>query len=182
MLNLSISEDKIKSMELFFSETPNLIEKIIKKSLSQTAGEIRKIKKKEVKKKYDIDPKQLNTRNIFIKKKPGEVSLLASKKKRDIEDYYISLRKPSKTTAYIKGAVFKGGGKDIKNMFWAFYKNQTASIGLYKRDKNKKIRKVKSPSIFSLLSSVPTTELENKVQEIFENNLEKIIGEEMEKL
>jgi hypothetical protein len=182
MIDLSISEDNIKKIELFFSEVPGAIQKIIKKSLVQTASEVRKTQKKEVKKKYSIDTKQLNTKNIFIKKKPGEISLLASKKARNIEDYYISLRKPSKTKQYIKGAVFKGSGKDIKNMFWAFYKNKTESIGLYKRDENNKIKKVKSPSIFSLVSSVPTDEIESKIQEIFENNLEKIIEEEMGKL
>ena len=182
MFDLSISEDNIKRIELFFSEVPGAIQKIIKKSLVQTASEVRKTQKKGVIKKYSIDRKKLNTKNIFIQKNPGEVSLFASKKSRDIEDYYISLRKPSRSKSYIKGGVFKGNGKDIKNMFWGFYKNKTSNVGLYKRDENKKIRKVKSPSIYSLLSSIPTTELETNIQGIFTKNLQKFIEEEMNKL
>lgn len=184
MFELEISDKDLKKIETFFSETPKIIQKIIKKSLSRTVSEVNKFTKKGIKNKYQVDNSILSSKNILIKRGNNEVSLLASSSPQNIDDFYVSLRKPKAISSNIKAAVFKNTSpKDVKNMFWAFYKKDTSSLGLFKRvGTGREIKKVKSPSVHNMASGIDKKDLENNLQNIFNETLEKVINEEMGKL
>ncbi|MGL6063848.1 MAG: hypothetical protein ACRC0S_02050 [Fusobacteriaceae bacterium] len=183
MYNLEIPEKELKKMQLFFEETPKIMEKIIKQSLSRSATEIRKHDVREIKKKFHINGALLNPKSLLIKRSTGEVTLSASKQRMSIEEYYISLRKPSASKENIKAAVYRSTTpKGIKNMFWAFYKKDTSKIGLFKRKEgSKEIVKVKSPSIHSLSINLSRIGLYDDLQEIFNKNFSKTLEETINK-
>ena len=179
MIELEIEEKILKKMNDFFKETPKIMDKVIKKSLSVAGTEIRKFEKKEIERKYQIDKNILNPRNIVLKKSFGEVSVFATKKARNIDEFDISSRTPKKSGAKIKASIFKSTAPvEMETMFWGFFKKKKASIGLYKRS-GRKIKKVKSPSVHAMASNINTLPLERKLQEIFNKELEKQILKEV---
>ncbi|MBC2855365.1 hypothetical protein H3N56_02510 [Cetobacterium sp. 2A] len=182
MMYVEIDKDLSEQLKIFFNNKSGIINRLLNKALAKTTTYIKKATNKEVKEEYDIYEGLINP-GIKIVTKNGESQLLASVKRRDISDFYVSLMTPGKSKSKLLARVKKKNGEtEMKTMFWAFHKENTSKLGLYMRLSNRKhITRVKSPSLFQMVTTIEVSEeVMSGANKVFNETLEKLFQKELE--
>lgn len=182
MMYVEIEKDLNEQLRVFFSKKSGTINKLLNKALAKTTSYVKKATKNEIKDEYDIYEGLINP-GLKIVTKNGESKLLASLKRKDISDFYVSMMTPGRSENKLLARVKKkSGAVEMKTMFWAFYKKDTSKLALYIRlSQRDHITRVKSPSLFQMATNVEISEEVMKgANKVFNETLEKLMKKELE--
>lgn len=178
MFSIDLDEKHQKDLEELFRTMPQVAEKILNKSLKKVMTYVKEIEKKHMQKKYTPESDLLSGAKAFkIRAKNGEAEIHLATKRNKMTSFDISSKTPvhSKPGKFIKVAITRGNTTEMSTMFWGFYKKKGKrfGLGLYKRNRtstNKHITPIRTVSLFQM-SYIPTKEDEEKMKEIFRNDL-----------
>lgn len=181
MIYVEIESDLNQELRVFFNNNSGVIHKLLNKALAKTTIYIKKATKDEIKKEYEVYEGLINP-GLKTVTRNGESKLLASLKRNDISDFYVSMMTPGKSESKLLAKVRKKNGvTEMKTMFWAFYKTNTSRLGLYIRlSQRNHITRAQSPSIFQMATSIDVSEeVMKKANKVFNKTLEELIKKEL---
>ena len=182
MMYVEIEKDLNEQLRVFFNNKSGKINKLLNKALAKTTTYIKKATSNEIKDEYDIY-EGLVSPGLKTITRNRESKLLASLKRKDISDFYVSMMTPGRSESKLLAKVKKkSGATEMKTMFWAFYKNDTSKLALYVRlSERNHITRVKSPSLFQMATNVEVSEEVMKgANKVFNEALEKLMKKELE--
>lgn len=181
MIELKIEDEVLKSLKIFFGKESGKINKLINKALSKATTYVRSQIKTRVKDDYEIYDKLVND-GLKTSKKGNEKSILAYTKRNAMSDFYVSLMTPGRSESKLLASVKKKNGtKEMKTLFWAYYKSNTSKLGLFIRNRERNhITKVKSPSMFQMSVKEVDEKIMNKANQIFNETLKKLMEKEIQ--
>ena len=182
MIYVEIEKDLNEQLRVFFGKKSGKINQLLNKALAKTTSYLKKTTKNEIKNEYDIYESLINP-GLQTVTKNGESKLLASLKRKEISDFYVSMMLPGKSENKMLARVKKKNGTtEMKTMFWAFYKNDTSKLALYIRlSKRNHITRVKFPSLFQMATNIEVSEnIIKGANRVFNESLEKLIKKELE--
>lgn len=181
MMYVEIEKDLNEQLRVFFGKSGK-VNQLLNKALAKTTSYIKKATKNEIKDKYDIYEGLINP-GLKTVTKNRESKLLASLKRKDISDFYVSMMTPGRSENKLLARVKKkSGAVEMKTMFWAFYKKDTSKLALYIRlSQRDHITRIKSPSLFQMATNVEISEEVMKgANKVFNETLEKLMKKELE--
>ena len=185
-MNIQLNEKQIEKINKLFELSPILAKEALETSLKKAANLVRKLEKEYIDKTYTADKEVLKNSNFKIKKKDSEFSFMASTKRNNLQNFNLSVKKPSASKEHLKGSVYKRSGSiTMRTMFWGFYKKssrvphfENSSLYIRNDEDRNHISKVKTVSAFQMTTGL-TPEMERKVIEIFHKELDKKLDEVM---
>lgn len=181
MIEIEIENDLNEKIQAFFGREGGKVNKLLEKALRKTTAYINKNVKKEIKANYEVFP-GLVSPGMKMLTKNRESTLLASTKRKDISDFYVSNMSPARSKSKLLAKVRKKNGTtEMKTMFWAFYKNNTSKLGLFIRNRERNhIARVKSASSFQMANNAISEDVIKGANEIFNKSLEEAFRKELD--
>jgi len=183
MFDFEINEKQINELETFFATTPGKVEKVLKEATIKAGVKIRKLQRDYANNRYVNSKKTLNNNSHKLRSIGNESIITASSKAGKMDNFYISLAKPSASSTRLEGQVLKSSGKKkMSTMFWAFYKSDRTKMGLWIRNgkESHKISPVGTVSPFHMASKTDQLLMEDEVQEVFSTALDEAIYKGLE--
>lgn len=180
MILIEIEKGLNEQIQTFFGKDGKKINNLLSKALRKTTSYINKSIKKEIGEEYEIFPGLVNASMKSLTKK-GESVLMASLKRNDISNFYVSNMTPGKNKSNLLVRVKKKNGDiEMKTMFWGYYKKDTSKIGLFIRNGERNhITRVKTVSSFQMASNSISDDVINNANNVFNKALENEFNKEL---
>lgn len=182
VFDFEISEKQMNELETFFATTPNKLEKVLKTAVRKAGARARKIQRDYANNRYVNSKNTLNNNSHKVKTIGNESIIMASSKPGKIDNFYVSLTKPSSSSTKLKAQVLKSSGKKtMSTMFWAFYKKDKSRTGLWIRNgkERHKISPVRTVSPFQMATKADQLLMEDEIQGVFSKALDEAIYKEL---